>query len=152
MIREKASPEYIARGWAVGMFWGFATPLGVQLIFSIPCSFLLKGSKIGAVFGTLLTNPVTIFFVYPIQCWVGNRILGGNLTFNAVKDVLKTALNDRSLQALFDLKWDVIASFLVGGSLFGILLAVPTYYGVLALVNRHRLRKRAKKSSKTQEC
>jgi len=133
MIREKASPEYIARGWAIGMFWGLAMPLGAQLIFSIPCSFLFRGSKIGAVFGTMMTNPVTIFVIYPTQYWIGSRILGGPHT-----------LHEWSVEALLDLKWDVITPFFVGGSLLGLVLAIPTYYGVLALVKRHRLRKRRK--------
>ena len=61
MVREKASPEYIARGWAIGMFYGCLAPFGTQLLLSIPTSFLLKGSKIGATFGTLLTNHFTVF-------------------------------------------------------------------------------------------
>jgi len=153
MIREKAPPEYIARGWAIGMFWGLTMPLGAQLIFSIPCAFLFKRSKIGAVFGTMMTNPITIFFIYPAQCLVGNRILGGDLKFDAVKDLLKSVVShEQSWKALLDLKWDVITSFLVGGSLFGLILAFPTYYGVLALVKRHRSRKHTKKSSKVREC
>ena len=59
IVREKASPEYIARGWAIGMFFGCLIPFGFQLICSIPAAFILKGSKIGATLGTLLTNPVS---------------------------------------------------------------------------------------------
>jgi uncharacterized protein (DUF2062 family) len=147
MVREKASPEYIARGWAIGMFWGLAAPLGAQLFFSIPCAFLLKGSKIGAVLGTFpITNLISVIFIYPAQCWIGNRILGGNLTLDAVKDTLKHILHEPSLrtllQALQDLSWDMLFAFLAGGVLFGLIVAIPTYYGVLALVKRHRLRKR----------
>ena len=153
MVREKAPPEYIARGWAIGMFWGLASPLGMQLVFSIPCAFLFKGSKIGAVLGTVpLTNIVTVFFIYPIQCWIGNQILGGNLTFCAVKDALQHVLQEPSLrtfyQALRDLSWDMLFAFFIGGILFGLLVAIPTYYGVLALVKRYRSRKRTKKNKK----
>ena len=155
MVREKASPEYIARGWTIGMFWGLAAPLGVQLIFSIPCAFLFKGSKIGAVLGTVpLTNIITVFFIYPVQCWIGNRILGGNLTLCAVKDALKPVLHDPSLQTLYqalkDLSWDMFFAFFVGGILFGLIVAIPTYYGVLALVKRYRSRKRARSSKERQ--
>ena len=150
MVREKAPPEYIARGWAIGMFWGLASPLGVQLVFSIPCAFLLKGSKIGAMLGTVpLTNIVTVFFIYPIQCWVGNRILGGNLTFCAANDALKHVLHDPSFrtfhQALRDLSWDILFAFFAGGIFFGLIVAVSTYYSVLALVKRYRSRKQVKK-------
>jgi uncharacterized protein (DUF2062 family) len=36
MVSEKATPEYIARGWAIGMFYGCFIPFGAQLILSIP--------------------------------------------------------------------------------------------------------------------
>ena len=76
IVREKASPDYIARGWSIGMFFGCTIPIGGQLICSIPAAYLLKGSKIGAVLGTFLTNQVTVFFIYPVQCYAGAKLLG----------------------------------------------------------------------------
>lgn len=69
IVGEQATPEYIARGWAIGMFWGCICPFGLQLIFSIPTSFLLKGSKIGATVGTFITNHFTVFLIYPLQTY-----------------------------------------------------------------------------------
>ena len=63
IVREKASPEYVARGWAIGMFCGCLIPFGVQLLISVPAAFILKGSKIGASIGTFVTNHFTIFFI-----------------------------------------------------------------------------------------
>ena len=63
IVCEKASPDYIARGWSIGMFFGCIIPIGGQLFCSVPTAFLLKGSKIGAVLGTLITNQVTVFFI-----------------------------------------------------------------------------------------
>ena len=131
-------------------------PLGAQLVFSLPFAFLFKGSKIGAVFGTFLTNPVTILVIYPAQCWIGNRILGGNLTFSTViefLDVLKSVvLCKQNWRVLQDLDWDVLFPFFVGGAFFGGILAVLTYYGVLVLVKKHRSRKRRARSAKVREC
>ena len=155
MVKEKAPSEYIARGWAIGMFWGLAAPLGLQLFFSVPCAFLLRGSKIGAVLGTVpLTNIVTVFFIYPVQCWIGNRILGGNLTLYAVNDALQHILHDPSIQtfyqALKDISWDMLFAFFTGGILLGLIAGFSTYYGVLALVKEYRLHKGKKKNKKTQ--
>ena len=55
ILGEKATPEFIARGWAIGMFYGCAIPFGFQLILSIPTAILLKGSKIGATIATFVT-------------------------------------------------------------------------------------------------
>jgi len=148
MIREKAPPEYIARGWAIGMFFGCFAPIGMQLTFSIPCSFLLKGSKVGAIFGTLLTNHITIFFIYPVQCWIGNRILGGSLTMGAVRDIMDQMEEKNSwalVEALWELKREIVAAFFTGGLLFALILTPITYYLVLMLVKQHRARISARK-------
>lgn len=97
IVREKASPEYIARGWAIGWFFGCLIPFGFQLICSIPAAFILKGSKIGATLGTLLTNQVTIFFIYPVQCYVGSRIMGSDLTYSAIKVPCRNVLRRRTM-------------------------------------------------------
>ena len=75
MMREKQPPSFIARGWAIGMFFGCTIPFGFQLILSIPAAIVLKGSKVGATVGTFITNHFTIFVIYPAQCWVGNKVL-----------------------------------------------------------------------------
>ena len=46
-VREKASPEFIAKGWAIGMFYGCLAPFGLQICLSIPMALWLRGSKTG---------------------------------------------------------------------------------------------------------
>ena len=93
IVRENATPEYVARGWAIGMFYGCFIPFGLQLICSVPTAFALKGSKIGASVGTLLTNPVSIFFIYPAQCWVGSKIIGKDLSYGAISASMEKVIN-----------------------------------------------------------
>ena len=143
MVREKASPEFIARGWAIGMFYGCAIPFGFQLVLSIPTAFLLKGSKIGATVGTLITNHFSIFVIYPVQCIVGNRLIGGDLSYAAVNDAMGDLINEQSYRALLALGWELAASFFVGGALLALVMTPLTYYGVKALVVRRRARKEA---------
>ena len=66
IVGEDASPEFIARGWAIGMFYGCLIPFGLQLILSIPTAFFLKGSKVGATLGTFITNHFTVFVIYAV--------------------------------------------------------------------------------------
>lgn len=140
IIREKASPEYIARGWAIGMFWGCFMAFGFQLICSLPTAFLLRGSKIGAVLGTLLTNQITIFFIYPAQCWVGNKIMGGDLSYAAIKSALKQVLHEQSFTALKEVGMELFVAFFIGGTLLALIMTPLTYWGVLHFIQRHRLR------------
>lgn len=141
IVREKASPEYIARGWAIGMFFGCAIPFGFQLVLSIPTAFLLRGSKIGAVVGTFITNHFTIFIIYPVQCWIGNHLLGGNLSYQEISDALGDVVREQSFEALFRIGGTLTAAFFVGGALFAAVMTPLTYGLVRTLVVHRRARK-----------
>ena len=141
MLREKASPEFIAKGWAIGMFYGCAIPFGFQLILSIPTAFILKGSRIGATIGTFVTNHFTVFIIYPIQCWIGNRLLGGNLSYTNIAHALKDVVNDRSWDALFQIGSELFSAFFLGGFIFAAIFTPLTYFVVLKYVRRKRARK-----------
>ena len=152
MVREKASPEFIARGWAIGMFYGCAIPFGFQLILSIPTAFLMRGSKIGAAVGTLITNHFTIFVIYPVQCYVGNKLIGGKLSYAAIKDAMNQLISKANYRALMDLGGELAASFFIGGALLALVMTPLTYFGVKNLVIRRRARKnQAEKPTDTEE-
>ena len=143
MVREKAPPEYIARGWALGMFIGCLVPFGFQLLVSIPLSFTFKGSKIGAVLGTFITNPLTIFFIYPAQCWIADRIFfAGRLSYSHLCNT------EWSFDAVMELGAEAVQAFFVGGFLFAIIAGPITYWAVLKLVKRHRRRVAAAQAAK----
>lgn len=148
IVREKASPEYIARGWAIGMFCGCLIPFGFQLIISVPAAFLMKGSKVGAVLGTLGTNQITIFFIYPVQCYVGSRLLGGDLTLGAVRSALHDVFVRQDYEALFGLSGHLLTAFFMGGAILTAICTPLTYFAVKAMVKNYRKliesRKRAK--------
>ena len=144
IVREKATPEYIARGWAIGMFYGCLIPFGLQLACSLPTSFLLKGSKIGATLGTLLTNHVTIFFIYPAQCYVGNKIMGGNLTFAEVKELFKDVLELQNFSALWKIGQELVVAFFIGGAILTAVMTPITYYVVKYSVINYAKMKKAK--------
>ena len=145
IVKEKASPEYIARGWAIGMFYGCLIPFGFQLICSIPTAFLLKGSKIGATFGTLLTNHFTIFIIYPLQCLIGNHLIGGNLSYEAVNNAMQNVLKMQNYSALMELGWHLLISFFIGGALLTLIMTPTTYFAVLKMVRSHRKHSENKK-------
>ena len=86
ILREQATPEFIAKGWAIGMFYGCAIPFGFQLILSIPTAIVLKGSKIGATVGTFVTNHFSIFIIYPFSIIndITNTINHFNISCNFV--------------------------------------------------------------------
>lgn len=154
MLREKAPPPFIARGWAIGMFYGCTIPFGFQLILSVPTALILKGSKIGAVLGTLITNHFTIFVIYPVQCWLGNRLLGGDLSYGHIVTTLKEVVTERSWESVLQLGSDVMAAFFIGGFILAAVLTPLTYFAVLRFVQFHRMRqevRRVKRATRRME-
>jgi len=141
IVREKATPEYIAKGWAIGMFYGCLIPFGLQLALSIPTAFIMKGSKIGAVLGTFLTNQITVFFIYPAQCFVGNKIIGGDLSYHAVEDALKDVLKNQDFSTLWNLGSELVAAFFIGGAILTAVMTPITYVFVKKLVIKYREQK-----------
>ena len=136
MVREPLPPEDIAAGWALGMFVGCAVPFGMQLVISIPLALMMRVSKLGATLGTFITNPVTIFFIYPAQTFVVNRILfGGSLTYAKLVETEWTWAAVRRLGA------EVMASFFLGGFLLAIVLTPITYFLVKRIVVKSRERR-----------
>ena len=133
MVREPLPPEDIAAGWALGMFVGCAVPFGMQLVISIPLALMMRVSKLGATLGTFITNPVTIFFIYPAQTFVVNRLLfRGSLTYS------KLEATEWSWAAVRRLGAEVMASFFLGGFLLAIVMTPITYFLVKRIVVRAR--------------
>lgn len=144
IVREQADAGYIARGWAIGMFCGCFFPFGIQLFISIPTAFILRGSKIGATVGTLLTNHVSIFFIYPLQCYVGNRLMGGDLSWEQIKNAMAEVLVEQSFESLFHLGWRLTLAFFIGGALLTAVMTPLTYFGVKKFVLKRQQRKMRK--------
>jgi len=135
------SPDRIAAGWAIGMFVGCAVPFGFQLVVSIPLALLTKTSKIGATLGTFITNPVTIFLIYPAQTWVVYRLLfGGDPQLPS----------EWTMEAVGGLAGKTVASFFIGGFALAFILAPVTHFAVTKMVVDFRAameRRRARRAA-----
>ncbi|MBQ9336457.1 MAG: DUF2062 domain-containing protein [Lentisphaeria bacterium] len=153
-IREKGTPEYIARGWAIGMFVGFAIPFGLQLLVSIPLAFLMKGSKLGATVGTMATNHFTIWLIYPFQCWLGILLMGGDHSFEEVSSQLEMVIRNQDYETLFGLGKMLIIGFFLGGFLLAAVTTPITYVVVRKIVIGYRhnqLKRRARKQKRKRK-
>ena len=145
MVREQLPPEDIAAGWALGVFVGCAVPFGLQLIISSPLALMMRVSKVGATLGTFITNPVSIFFIYPAQTFVVNKMLfGGSLTYTKLAETAWTWAAVRRLGA------EVMVSFFLGGFLLAIVMTPIAYFAVKRIVVRSRAW-RARKLEKKRE-
>ena len=135
IVKDKLPPEDVAAGWALGMFVGCAIPFGLQLMVSIPLAMMMRVSKVGATFGTLVTNPLSILVIYPAQTYaVDQLVFGGRLTFSKLMETEWTWAAVRQLGA------ETMVSFFLGGIFLGIILSPLTYFAVRRMVVAHRAR------------
>lgn len=133
IVKEPLPPNRVAAGWALGMFVGCSIPFGLQLIVSVPLAIMMRVSKVGATVGTLITNPVTIFFIYPAQTYVMNLILfDGSLSFDRLMGL------EWTWETVGKLGTEAMASFFIGGFVLAIILTPITYFIVKSIVVRHR--------------
>lgn len=138
MVKDPLPPEDVAAGWALGMFIGCAIPFGLQLVISVPLAMMMRVSKIGATLGTLITNPVTIFFIYPAQTFVVNKILfDGSISFERLKEV------EWTWEAVRRLGVEAMASFFLGGILLALVMTPITYFTVKKIITSYRKRKKS---------
>ena len=133
MVGDPLPPEDVAAGWALGMFIGCSIPFGFQLVISVPLAMMMRVSKVGATVGTLITNPVTIFIIYPVQTWAVNRVLfDGSLSLSRLMDMTWTWESVRSLGV------DAMLSFFIGGIVLALILSPITYFTVKRIVVKYR--------------
>ena len=133
MVGDPLPPEDVAAGWALGMFIGCSIPFGFQLVISVPLAMMMRVSKVGATVGTLITNPVTIFIIYPVQTWTVNQVLfGGSLSLSRLMDMTWTWESVRSLGV------DAMLSFFIGGIVLALVLSPITYFTVRRIVVKYR--------------
>ena len=154
MVRDPLPPDRVAAGWALGMFAGCFIPFGLQLIVTVPLSFKLRVSKVGATLGTLITNPITIVFIYPVQTWVGSRLIGQPLTWSYIQGVTGKLAGISLLKAdgwvqLSEIGGRVLGGFFAGGLLLALVCTPVTYFAVKHIVVSYRsLRSRRQGGSK----
>lgn len=143
IVRTPGTPSFVARGWALGVMVGCIVPVFCQLIVAIPLSFIFRCSKIGAIAGTFVTTPPTAIFIYPVQIWVGNKIINGDLSMESAGKLVEIFNNEsysfaQKWQYFAGLGSDLVAAFFAGGIVWAAIMVPITYFGVKKLVVSYR--------------
>jgi uncharacterized protein len=127
-IRLKATPEHIARGFAIGIFWGMFPLPGLQMLTAIVTAAFLRGSKIAAIAGTWLGNPLTTVPLAALNFHVGQTLLGRTWT-----SLPNTTL--RSIEDVWNLGSATISAYLLGCLVTGTLGALIAYLVGIPLID-----------------
>jgi uncharacterized protein (DUF2062 family) len=76
-MQLRGEPRQIALGFSLGLLIGMTPFFGAHILSPLIIASLLGWSKISALIGVQITNVVTIPLIYPLDYWVGTKLLGG---------------------------------------------------------------------------
>lgn len=138
MVRDPLPPEDVAAGWALGMFVGCSVPFGLQLIVSVPLAMMMRVSKVGATVGTFITNPLTIWIIYPAQTMAMGWLLGRDFSWDYILKAMRGVAKNNDWKTLLSLSGDVVVCFILGGLALAAVLTPITYFTVRTLVRKYR--------------
>lgn len=140
LVRSKGSVHSVAMGIAIGIFMSIAIPLG-QVFISIPLAFLFKAHRGMAVLFTFLSNPYTTPILYPVACLVGAKVLGISLTLAQIQSSIQEIFSSFRFHEFSEIGWDLFISFMIGGPIIGMSMAVPGYFIAFRIISSYRKRK-----------
>ena len=141
MVRDPLPPEDVAAGWALGMFVGCSVPFGLQLIVLVPLAMMMRVSKVGATVGTFITNPLTIWIIYPAQTMAMGWLLGRDFSWDYILKAMRGVAKNSDWKTLLSLSGDVVVCFILGGLALAAVLTPITYFTVRTLVRKYRSRR-----------
>jgi len=138
----KGEPGNLARGLAIGVFAGCFPFFGVQSLIGVVLAATFRCSKVAAIAGTWISNPLTYIPIFVFNFKVGKLLLG-------VQSISSKEVNFESLSSFmqfgstfFKESGSTFAIVLLTGCLVvGSALAVITYFVSLPLFKRLQRKK-----------
>ena len=156
LLKAKDSPERLALGAAIGVFVGLTPTVGVQMAMVILIAAIpkLKFNVPLACAMVWISNPFTMIPLYYGMYWLGVLLMSRRemhfdqfqTTVQALIDSIKngTSLLDSAWQGLtgmFSIGLHIAVPMWIGGTVLGIVSAVPAYFIVLRFARRRAARR-----------
>jgi uncharacterized protein (DUF2062 family) len=131
-IRLRGHPHELALGMALGIFAGSMPILPFQTALALFLALLFKGSKLAAVLGTWISNPLNWYFLYFYSYKIGAWILGLPSTSKVFHSILFSVHQGDGARIIFEKMagagGDLMAAFLLGGLVLGLVFSLPSYF------------------------
>jgi len=151
LLNHKGTPESIGRGAAIGLLIGFVIPFSLQMAIAFPLALLCKAAKFPALLFTWISNPVSIPFLYPLQCFIGSYLIGHPFSYESIKASSTSIIETPTPSHFFELGREVVLSFFAGGALLGGIAALLGYFMTVRMVRNHRIKKAIRKERKRKQ-
>ena len=125
--RLRGKPIVLSRGLAVGVFAGCFPFFGLQSFVGVLLATLIRGSKVAAVAGTWISNPLTYLPIYIFNYKVGKFLLG-------VESQSISQLDFQSISQFKELGSAVAVTLILGCFVVGLIAGLITYFTSLYLL------------------
>jgi uncharacterized protein len=114
-------PEEIARAMALGVFIGVTPTIPFHTALIMVICLIFRQNITAAILGaTIISNPVTIPFLYLAGYEVGRIVLGvSENPFN---------VTSYDVRSLLEIGWHIVYPLMVGGLLLAVVFTVPSYF------------------------
>jgi hypothetical protein len=120
LVRVRDTPEALARGLAVGVFFGVSLLWGLQIVAAVLVSHLVRGNKVVAAAATTVSNPLTTVPLYSFCYVVGHLFVSGPSDLPGMAEL-------QTLDGILGLGLPVLTTLLLGTSIVGAVASVAVY-------------------------
>jgi len=140
-IRLRGNPHELALGMSFGIFTGMMPIMPFQMALSVALALLFKGSKITAALGTWISNPLNWYFLYYYNHKLGAYVLGvqgqQSTMFSSIMMSIRSGEDAMVIaEKIVAAGGFMVASFLTGGLIMGIMVSLPSYF-IFLYIFRH---------------
>lgn len=152
------SPHRIALGIACGIFVSFSPLFGLHFFYAAGLAYILRANVIAGLIGTAIGNPFTFPAIASGSLWIGTSIVGGkgdHLDFVRIQHAFVDAFaglwnsfksifgfGENELYRMGDFFHEVFLPYIIGGAIFGGIVAIIGYFISLPLIRTYQKRRR----------
>ncbi|MDB9822539.1 DUF2062 domain-containing protein [Deltaproteobacteria bacterium] len=151
-LRLRGEPHELALGMAFGVFTAMLPIIPFHTAFAIALAFIFKASKITSAIGVWVSNPLNWYILYYINYRIGAFILGlsrDNKGFSSFMESIRQSEEGMALiLKIASNSGIIIAAFVIGGLIMGVVAAVPSYFIFLRIFSFIRAWRREKRRRK----
>jgi uncharacterized protein len=129
----KGDPQKIAWGMALGVFIAFTPTIPFHMILTLTLAHFLRLSRVAALMGVWVSNPLTVPPMYYFSFVIGKMLLYPDLNLSLPQTV--------DLQELLRLGWEINLALQFGGLIMAFPAGLAAYFLTLWAIQRYRRQK-----------
>jgi uncharacterized protein (DUF2062 family) len=134
-LRLEGDPHRLSIGLVSGIFAGVVPVLPFQTILALTLASILRGSRLAAVIGTWVSNPLTWALLYYSSFKLGAWILGLPETNKIFASIMSSIHHGDGwiviAQKMAEAGMLMVGTFITGGILLGLMVAAPSYLVIM---------------------